>query len=251
MNQTLVGVPISAISLKSLQTSMSPAPPRPTITLAYAQSLDGSITARRGEPLAISGPESLRVTHQLRAEHDGILVGIGTVLADDPQLTVRLVPGENPQPIILDSHLRFPLASRLMGNLKKPWIVTKEALPMQDKIEMNPAHAKHRNMLEWNGARVLDVPPGADGRVDLAKALTLLSALGIRKLMVEGGAQVIGAFLQAGLVDEVVLTLSPQFIGGLRALEHPLSRPFPRLVDSTIVPCGQDWLVRGKVTYER
>jgi riboflavin biosynthesis pyrimidine reductase len=68
--------------------------------------------------------------------------------------------------------------------------------------------------------------------------------------MVEGGAQVIGAFLQARLADEVVLTLAPIFVGGLQALEKPLSRPFPRLLAPTVEPCGQDWLVRGSLVYE-
>ncbi len=99
---------------------------RPYVTLSYAQSLDGSITARRGEPLAISGPESLEMTHRLRAEHDAILVGIGTLLADDPRLSVRLVAGADPQPIIVDSRLRFPLNARILLDGRSPWIATTE-----------------------------------------------------------------------------------------------------------------------------
>ncbi|HRE30133.1 MAG TPA: dihydrofolate reductase family protein, partial [Anaerolineales bacterium] len=77
--------------------------------VSYAQSLDGCLAAAVGAPLALSGPEALRFTHQLRATHAAILVGIGTVLADDPQLTVRLVDGVHPQPVVLDSQLRLPL----------------------------------------------------------------------------------------------------------------------------------------------
>ena len=80
----------------------------PIVTLAYAQTLNGMIAKKRGEPLVLSCEESMVMTHQLRAEHDVILVGIGTVLADDPRLTVRLVEGEDPQPVVLDSHLRCP-----------------------------------------------------------------------------------------------------------------------------------------------
>jgi len=76
---------------------------RPLVTLSYAQSLDGCIAARPGQPLAVSGPLSLTLTHQLRAAHDAILVGIGTVLADNPRLTVRLVEGQHPQPVVVDS----------------------------------------------------------------------------------------------------------------------------------------------------
>ena len=96
---------------------------RPLVTLSYAQSLDGSIARERGKPLALSGPESMRLTHQLRAAHDAILVGIGTVLADDPQLTVRLVEGKSPIPVILDSRLAISPTARLFQNPKKPILV--------------------------------------------------------------------------------------------------------------------------------
>src|SRR5512133_2370683 len=87
---------------------------RPLVTLSYAQSLDGSLAAQRGTPLALSGPQSMELTHRLRAAQDAILVGIGTVLSDNPRLTVRLVEGSQPQPVILDSHLRFPLNANLL-----------------------------------------------------------------------------------------------------------------------------------------
>src|SRR5574341_453241 len=89
---------------------------RPLVTLTYAQSLDGSIAARRDARLELSGPQTLRLTHHLRSTHDAILVGIGTVLADDPRLTTRLVEGKNPQPVIVDTHLRIPLTARLLQN---------------------------------------------------------------------------------------------------------------------------------------
>ena len=81
---------------------------RPLVTLSYAQSLDGCIAAGPGQRLSLSGPEALMLTHELRAAHAAILVGIGTVLADDPRLTVRLVPGSHPQPVVVDSRLRIP-----------------------------------------------------------------------------------------------------------------------------------------------
>jgi GTP cyclohydrolase II len=100
---------------------------RPLVTLCYAQSLDGSLTAQRGSPLALSSEDSFRFVHRVRAASDAILVGIGTVLADDPQLTVRLVDGPHPQPIVLDTRLRFPLHARLLERPgPKPWIVTSE-----------------------------------------------------------------------------------------------------------------------------
>jgi GTP cyclohydrolase II len=98
---------------------------RPFVTLAYAQSIDGSISIARGQRSALSGPESLRYTHALRAGHDGILVGVGTVLADDPELRVRLVDGRDPQPVIVDSHLSTPIEAKLLAQSgRNPWIGT-------------------------------------------------------------------------------------------------------------------------------
>ena len=100
---------------------------RPFVTLCYAQSLDGSLTNRAGEKLQLSGVASTRITHQLRSLHDGILVGIGTVLSDDPQLTVRDWTGESPQPIVLDSQLRMPPAARLCAaSGKRCWVLTSQ-----------------------------------------------------------------------------------------------------------------------------
>jgi len=94
---------------------------RPFITLTYAQSIDGSIAAERGKPLLLSGKESMIMTHRLRALHDGIMIGVGTLIADNPSLTTRLVPGSHPRPIILDTSLRAPISrkifSRKKGNL--------------------------------------------------------------------------------------------------------------------------------------
>ena len=95
---------------------------RPFVTLAYAQSLDGSIAGQGGRPLSLSGPSSLQLTHELRAAHDAILVGIGTVLSDNPRLNVRLVAGLDPQPIVVDSRLRLPEAAHLMESGRGTWL---------------------------------------------------------------------------------------------------------------------------------
>ncbi|NJN43878.1 MAG: RibD family protein [Anaerolineae bacterium] len=215
------------------------------MTLAYAQSLDGSIAARRGEPLTISGPESLHLTHQLRAKHDAILVGIGTVLSDDPQLTVRLVPGENPQPIILDTSLRFPPDARLFGNDRKPWIVYGET-----SFISNSDFGKRILKLESLGAQVISVPLNQNRRIDLPILVALLAEKGIKSLMVEGGAQVITSFLEESLVDEVILTISPSFIGGLRAIETNFAknRNVPRLVSTKMEALGEDIIVFGQLS---
>lgn len=208
---------------------------RPFVTLSYAQSLDGSIALRAGEPLALSSAGSLRLTHQLRSMHDSILVGIGTVLSDDPQLTVRYWQGINPQPIVLDSHLRFPGNARLCCHSdKRCWVfTTKNKLEKQQDIAID-------------GLDVIELESDPNGRICLHRMLNLLYARGIRSVMVEGGAQVITAFLKAGLVDAVVVTLIPSFVGGYKAVDdlgiterHALPAIFPffsqRLDDDVIL----------------
>jgi 3,4-dihydroxy 2-butanone 4-phosphate synthase/GTP cyclohydrolase II len=215
---------------------------RPTVTLSYAQSLDGSITAHRGQPTAISGPDSMTMTHQLRAEHDAILVGVNTIIADDPQLTVRLVDGRSPQPIILDSCLRTPRSAQLLQNGRTPWIATTE--------QADPAHQAE---LEAAGARILRLPANANGQVDLALLLDCLAQEGIHSLMVEGGAGIITGFLSAQLVDRVVLTIAPLFIGGVAAVGRLLSlngEPHPRLRNVQYQTLGEDIVISGNVIWK-
>ncbi len=175
---------------------------RPHVTLCYAQSWDGSITTDPGETVALSSDAGMRMTHQLRSLHDGILVGIGTVLADDPRLNVREWTGNDPQPIVMDSQLRMPPSSRLCQNgEQRCWVLT------------TPAAATERSDCD-----LIVVPGDADGHVNLKAALEALHERGIRSLMVEGGAAVITAFLRAHLADAVVLTVAPVFIGGYNAI---------------------------------
>ncbi|MDX1412632.1 MAG: dihydrofolate reductase family protein, partial [Candidatus Promineifilaceae bacterium] len=209
----------------------------PFVTLSYAQSIDGSIAVRRGEPLAISGPESLKLTHKLRSRHQGILIGIGTVLADDPQLTVRLVNGNDPRPIILDSKLRFPLHARLLNNSRKPWIFT-------------AAQASHTRQaaLESAGARVVRLPETDSGRVSLVELMSQLWQDNVHTLMVEGGASVISSFIAHKLVNHLVLTISPMFVGGLRSIasnRQQIGTLLPRIHHPRIQKLGEDIIVSG------
>ncbi len=215
---------------------------RPFVTLSYAQSMDGSIAAHSGQPLALSGALSMTLTHQLRAAHDAILVGIGTVLADNPHLTVRLVEGKNPQPIVADSRLRFPLSANLLcQHPLSPWIATGEQ-----------ADAGRQQVLEAAGARVLRLPMNARGQVNLTALLERLGALGITSVMVEGGARIITSFLAERLVDHIVLTVAPRLVGGLHAvrrLAHADAVHLPRLrnlryqwlEDDLVLWCDPAW----------
>ena len=212
---------------------------RPFVTLAYAQSLDGSLAARRGEPLSLSGLESKKLTHRLRASHSAILVGIGTILADDPQLNVRLIQGKNPQPVVLDSRLRTPPKARVFQSMY-PWIAS--TLP----VESGRAAA-----LEARGAKLLVFPAGDDGRVQLPRLLQRLTELGISHLMVEGGTAVITSFLREGLVDLLVLTIAPILVGGQPTIDGLLGEmqsprgEFPQLVEMKASRSGDDLIVWG------
>lgn len=183
--------------------------PYPFVTVTYAQSMDGSIAADGGATLLLSSQQALTLTHYLRAHHDGLLVGVNTILTDDPQLTVRHCPGENPRTVILDSQLRTPSDSRVLKQSGKPPIIltTREADPEQ------------RSRLTSRGAVVLAVDSDDSGSVDIRQALAALTTQGIRTLMVEGGGKTLSTFFKHHLVNYCVITITPKIIGGLRAIE--------------------------------
>ena len=206
---------------------------RPLVTLSFAQSLDGSLARTRGEPLALSGPQSLVFTHRLRAAHDAILVGIGTVLADDPRLTARGSDGGSPRPVILDSKLRIPGKARLWAHPCGPWIFVAAGVPAED-----------RDAVARRGGRCFEVSRSHVRLLDLPAVLAELGRNDIRSLMIEGGATVITRFLAEGLVDRVAITIAPVFVGGLRALEDgPVQ--IPGLVDVKAYQLGADVVLTG------
>lgn len=211
---------------------------RPKVTLTYAQSLNGCIAARPGERLALSGPESMRMTHGLRATHDGILVGIGTVLADNPRLSVRLVDGPHPQPIIVDSQLRCPTDCHLIQNPVHPlWICTTEQ-----------ASSERQQALERLGVRVIRIAIDSRERVDLQQALSVLSGLGIHTLMIEGGAQMITAVLRQQLADHLVLTIAPRIVNGVYAIAQD-GLICPTLQQVTQKQLGVDTIIEANLTW--
>ncbi|MBN1218879.1 MAG: RibD family protein [Anaerolineae bacterium] len=210
---------------------------RPFVTLSYAQSLDGCIAARPDQPLALSGPASLKLTHQLRAAHDAILVGIGTILADNPRLNVRLVSGQDPQPVIVDSRLRCPPDAKLLRQSRLPWLATG---PQPDPTRQQALAAA--------GARILSLPTQANGYVNLAALLDCLGDLNINSLMVEGGARIITSFLSEQLADYLVLTVTPTLLGGLRAVNK--LETTSRLRAMRYKPLGEDMIISGYLNWE-
>ncbi len=211
---------------------------KPLVTLSYAQSLDGSISCHAKKRLMLSSPESLVMTHKLRSENDAILVGVGTVIADDPLLTVRLFKGENPQVIIVDSNLRIPLTSRVLKNAKPPIILTTK----------NADTAKEKRLAEM-GAKVISVNATAEGKVDLNLALENLFLQGIKTLMVEGGRGIITTFINENLVDKVIITIAPIFVGGISVLEKEMSMNLglPKLKNVLQYMVGKDIIIMADI----
>ena len=183
----------------------------PFVTVKIAQTLDGRIATASGDSQWISGPSSLKLAHQLRHEHDAIMVGIGTALADDPQLTVRLVNGSDPLRIVVDSKLRLPDKARVLadGAARRTLVAT------TDKADRERARE-----IERMGAEVLTLPASRSGaQVDLRALLEELRRRGIKSALVEGGSGIITSLLTARLVDRLVVVIAPKIIGrGISAI---------------------------------
>jgi diaminohydroxyphosphoribosylaminopyrimidine deaminase/5-amino-6-(5-phosphoribosylamino)uracil reductase len=189
---------LNEVYLKFITTGL------PYVTVKFAQTLDGRIASAMGESRWISSPESLKLAHKLRARHDAILVGVGTVLKDNPELTTRLVKGRNPVRVILDSKLRIPLDAKVLsGQDAARTFVT--ATPAADKVR--------RDALGKMGIEVVTVPSDSQGRVELKELLKTLAQRQISSVLVEGGAETITAFLRLGLVDKIIAIIAPKIIG--------------------------------------
>jgi len=176
----------------------------PFVTVKFAQTLDGRIATAAGASRWISSPPSRKLAHRLRARHDAVLVGVGTVLADDPELTTRLVPGRNPVRVVLDSRLSIPTGARVL----------KDQPAARTLLAAAPAASEARAAaLEKMGIEVLSVPPDADDRIDIKKLLKMLVEYRISSVLVEGGAAVITSFLRLGLADKLVVFIAPKVLG--------------------------------------
>ena len=215
---------------------------RPYVVLKYAMTLDGKTATRTGASRWITGEEARRRVHRDRHRCSAILVGIGTALADDPMLTCRLEGGRNPLRVICDSALRLPLDSSLVKTAREVPTVVAAA-------QADPAR---RAALEAAGCRVWELP-GPDGRVELPALLNRLGKEEIDSLLVEGGAAMAGAFLDAGLVQKVQAYIAPKLFGGADApspvggLGVPLPDGALQLSGLTVTRLGDDILLEGEV----
>lgn len=203
---------------------------RPMVTMKLATSQDGMIAKDSGDTIWITGPESRQRGHLLRASHDAILVGIGTVLADNPSLDCRLPGLEQLSPvrIIVDSYLRIPLDCNLVETAKKipTWVIT--TVNDGEKYEA----------LKRMGVKLISCDANPQNRVDLPKMMALLATEGITRVLSEGGAEVNASLIMASLVDRLYWFRSPDVIGeGLGALasiglNELLERPNIHLIRS-------------------
>jgi GTP cyclohydrolase II len=233
-------VPAAPVDVDRLLGSVQPHADRPHVVLKYAQTLDGRIATRTGDAKWISGEAERQVSHAMRAGCDAVLVGARTLLQDDPQLTVRMVPGASPLRVVLDSTLRTPLSAKVLSDDAATVILCRP--------DADPAR---RRALESSGATVRDVAPGPDG-LRVEEVLRLLHSLGIASLLVEGGGRVITSLLRAAAVDRVVVSLSPTIVGsGVEAvgsLGVDRVADGVRLVNRAVFLAGDDVLIGYDVT---
>ncbi len=212
---------------------------RPYVVLKYAQTVDGRIATRRGDAKWISGEAERRISHGLRAACDAVLVGVGTAIVDDPQLTVRMVPGPSPLRVVLDSTLRLPSSARVLDNGAGTVVITTA-----------PSSEERRAALRSRAVAVHVVDAGPRG-VDLTSALRTLRALGVASLLVEGGGRVITSFFAEKVVDRIVVGIAPTIMGaGIDAvgdLDVASVSESVRLTNQSVHQAGDDLLFAADV----
>ncbi len=219
----------------------------PWVMLKSMVSFDGRVASDAGESRGLGGSEEQRLCHRLRAGHDAVLVGIGTVLADDPELTVRHVKGRSPLRVVLDSRLRTPVGSRLVRSANRVPLVI--ATVSQDREGLDALAAQ--------GACVWRFEPDEDGRVPLEKLFRRLAEEGRLSALVEGGPTVHTAVLRAGLADRVAIGIAPLILGGSTAPAWTRDLGRGRLdeaieLDSLVTRrIGRDLWIEGSLTKRR
>lgn len=215
----------------------------PFVTLKIAQTLDGKIATARGESQWITGEKAREEGHRLRDSNDAILVGINTVLKDDPSLTTRIAGGRDPLRVIVDSKLRIP---------KNANVLTRKS-PARTIVATLAGSPKGRiTKLQAAGAEVL-VVKGDKGRVDLRDLMKKLGKMDVTSLLIEGGAEINASALRSGIVDKVVMFIAPMLMTGKDALSS-LGGASPlrlaeaiKIHDVTVHFAGQDMMVEGYI----
>lgn len=216
---------------------------RPRVTLHFAQSLDGRISWPGCRAL-LSSHEGVELAHRARAENDAVLVGRRTVQVDDPQLTVRACMGQDPRRVILASSLDVPLTARALERGPGVLIIGVRGRATEER----------RASLVALGAEVRLVAAGQDGLVSLTEALAIIHSWGVQRLLVEGGARVLTAFLRGRLADDATVEVAPRFFGspavpalgamGVDAADHAVG-----FLDARVDRLGPNVVIRGRLAY--
>ena len=215
----------------------------PFVTLKAALSLDGRMATRTGDSRWISSPETREYVHLLRGEHDAIMVGIRTILKDDPRLTVRQPQwaGKKIARIILDSALRLPASARILATLADGKVIV---------FTTGGASSRKRAVLEKRGVEVIEIP-GPPRSIKVPEVLARLGDRGIASLLVEGGSRLLTTMIEENLADKLFLTVSPRLIGG-EAAPSFLEGEGVRLVKTSwglrkvsAFPIGDDIIIQG------
>ena len=230
---------------------------RPLVTLKVASTLDGFIAGVGGAPARITGNPARAAAHALRAAHDAVLVGAGTVRADDPRLTVRLPAGRGaragarrspgkptpgPARVVLDGQLSTAPGARVLR--------AEPGLPPTLVLGVQGAPPRRVRALERAGAEVTLMPAGRAGRLAIARVLGELGRREIQSVLVEGGAGLHGAFIDARLVDQVAIFIAPKLIGAGVGIAAGAGWPVPHalgLGPLSVQALGPDLLIRGQV----
>jgi diaminohydroxyphosphoribosylaminopyrimidine deaminase/5-amino-6-(5-phosphoribosylamino)uracil reductase len=216
----------------------------PLVTLKFAQTLDGRIATASGDSRWVSSKEFRKRAHQLRAINDAVLVGIETVLADNPQLTVRLVRGRNPVRVILDSRLRMSLDAEIVKMRKAAPVII---------ATTTQAGREKGSRLRGLGIEVTEIQSDESGEIDLKSLLQTLGERNISSLLVEGGAKVITSFLRQKLADKVVVAIAPKILGkgidvvgelNISRMSQALTLDFER-----VSRAGGDVVIEARVNY--
>ncbi len=208
----------------------------PYVTAKWAMTLDGKTATSTGDARWISGPRSRALVHEVRGRMDAILAGIGTVLADDPMLTVRPPGPRTPARVVLDSSARLPLDSQLVRTAREVpvWVAVTRKAP-----------ARRCSALIEQGCEILAFP--GEGPVPVVPLLEELGRRGVTNLLVEGGGTVLGAFLDAGAVDEVDVFLAPIIEGGSHGFNPARGQGFPTMAEALRLDRHEVYLVDGDV----
>ncbi|MCI1935471.1 MAG: bifunctional diaminohydroxyphosphoribosylaminopyrimidine deaminase/5-amino-6-(5-phosphoribosylamino)uracil reductase RibD [Bifidobacteriaceae bacterium] len=221
----------------------------PWVVLKYAMSLDGRIALHDGTPWAVSGPESLQRVHEERSRYAAIVTGVGTVLADDPQLTARPSSPANPRlgvhspwRIVMDSQLRTPVKSRVVQESRADHLTV---------LATTVTDAQAHRVYEDQGCTVVSLPGDDAGEVSVTALMDYLGHRRVDSALLECGGRLSAAFLRAGKVNKVEAFIAPKIVGNALSPSpvagHAVLDPLPHLHDVQVSRCGHDVVIEGKV----